>query len=88
MIARMLSSQGDNVMAAANGDEALLLAGRPDDRKINLFFTHMVMPQVDGKELATELRIGCPDVKVIFTSGNAAARLAQPGYICNISPRS
>ena len=79
MIARMLSSQGYNVMAAANGDEALRLAGRPDEQKINLLFTDVMMPRMDGKELAAELRIGRPDVKVIFTSGNAEEAVFEQG---------
>ena len=79
LIARMLSSQGYNVIAAANGDEALRLAGRPDDRKINLLFTDVVMPQMDVRELVTELRIGRPDVKVIFTSGNAEEAVFEQG---------
>ena len=79
MIARMLSGQGYNVMAAANGDEALRLAGSPDDQIINLLFTDVMMPRMDGKELATELRIGRPDVKVIFTSGNAEEAVFEQG---------
>ena len=79
MIARMLSSQGYNVMAAASADEALRLAGRPDDQKINLLSTDVVMPHMDGKELATELRIGRPDVKVLFTSGNAEEAVFEQG---------
>lgn len=79
MVAKMLSSQGYNVIEASDGDEALRLAGRPDDREINLLFTDIVMPRMGGKELATELRIGRPGVKVIFTSGNAEDAMFEQG---------
>lgn len=79
MVGKMLTSQGYNVIKAANGDEALRLAGKPDDREIDLLLTDMVMPQMGGKELATELRVGRPGVKVMFTSGYTEEAVFEHG---------
>jgi PAS domain S-box-containing protein len=79
MVGKMLTSQGYNVIEATNGDEALRLAGKPDDRVIDLLLTDMVMPQMGGKELATELRAGRPDVKVMFTSGYTEEAVFEHG---------
>ena len=79
LVARTLSREGYNVIEAANGIEALRLAGEPDSCEINLLFTDMAMPQMSGIELATELRIGRPKVKVIFASGNSEEAVLEHG---------
>ena len=78
-VARMLSRQGYQVIEAVNGNEALRLAGPPEVREINLLFTDMVMPHMGGIELATELRVGRPKVKVIFASGNSEEAVLEHG---------
>ncbi len=78
-VSRMLSRQGYRVIEAANGNEALRLAGTPEVREINLLFTDMVMPQMGGIELAAELRVGRPKVKVIFASGNSEEAVLEHG---------
>ena len=79
LVARTLSREGYNVIEAANGIEALRLAGEPDACEINLLFTDMAMPQMSGIELATELRIGRPKVKVIFASGISEEAVLEHG---------
>ena len=79
MVGRMLTSQGYNVIEASNGDEALRLAGSPDDREIDLLLTDMVMPQMGDKELPTELRVRRPGVKVMFTSGYTEEAVFEHG---------
>lgn len=76
----ILTELGFQVRSAADGVEALALLER--DAKVTLLFTDVVMPGLDGFELArraTELR---PRLKVLYTSGFPRAQV--PG---DIQPR-
>ena len=62
-----LESQG-YVVTEAGGGEAALTALKPD-RKFDLLVTDLVMPGIDGRELATRVRALRPEVGVVFISG-------------------
>jgi signal transduction histidine kinase/CheY-like chemotaxis protein len=63
----MLKDLGYGVLPARNGSEALeRLATHPD---VALLFTDVVMPEMNGRELAEEALRRRPDLKVLFTSG-------------------
>jgi two-component system, cell cycle sensor histidine kinase and response regulator CckA len=66
----LLEKQGYTVLAAASGGEALAAAAAHDGT-IELMITDLVMPGMDGKELAGRLRELRPDVRVLYTSGYA-----------------
>ncbi|HEY4415348.1 MAG TPA: PAS domain S-box protein [Verrucomicrobiae bacterium] len=67
-----LSQLGYQVLAAANGPEALLIWQKMRDN-IDLLLTDLVMPGgLGGKELAARLLEDKPDLKVIYTSGYSA----------------
>jgi two-component system cell cycle sensor histidine kinase/response regulator CckA len=68
--ARGLSSRGYTVLQAANGFEAVE-AFETYAGKIDLVVSDVVMPEMDGPTLLTELRGRDPDVKIIFVSGYA-----------------
>lgn len=40
-----------------------------NDRQVDLLFTDVVMPLMNGRELATRLRDVLPEFKVLYTSG-------------------
>jgi two-component system cell cycle sensor histidine kinase/response regulator CckA len=61
---------GYRVVEAADGPEALRVAGLPG-RQIDLLLTDVVMPEMDGCALAARLREHQPKLKVIFSSGYA-----------------
>jgi PAS domain S-box-containing protein len=63
-----LQALGYAVLAAADGAEALHLAGRHAG-PIHVLLTDVVMPGLDGKAVAERLAVTRPDTKVIFTSG-------------------
>ncbi|RLF59742.1 MAG: hypothetical protein DRN37_03560, partial [Thermoplasmata archaeon] len=65
---RMLGEYGYTVVFAGDGEEALK---RADDHKdaIHLLLTDVVMPAMDGKELAEKLQSKRPEMKVLFMSG-------------------
>jgi CheY-like chemotaxis protein len=70
MVRRVLEGQGYTVLSAANGDEALELA-RQHTADIDLVFTDVVMPGMNGSELVERLRESRPEIRVIFMSGYA-----------------
>ena len=67
LVERLLRRQGYEVLAAANAGEALLLAEQA--RRLDLLLTDVVMPMMDGRQLAARLRGEHPKLPVIFMSG-------------------
>jgi len=67
LVARVLTKQGYRVIQAKDGAEALeRLAADPD---IDLLLTDIVMPRLNGRELARRLRLSNPDLRVLLMSG-------------------
>jgi signal transduction histidine kinase len=64
----ILEGQGYTVLIAGDPQEALRLAGGFAG-SIHLLLTDVVMPQMSGRELATRLAPGRPDMKVLYMSG-------------------
>ena len=62
-----LEGQGYLVTEASGGEAALRLL--TPDRRVDLLVTDLVMPGIDGRELATRVRALRPDVGVVFISG-------------------
>ena len=68
LVARTLSAQGYEVLAAASGEEAVrLVEGR--DEPVHLVLTDVVMPGMGGRELAQHLQRIRPGIKVLYMSG-------------------
>ena len=63
-----LARCGHTVLTAKDGEEALAAATRFDD-KIDLLITDVVVPKLDGPQLAEKLTAAMPDLKVLFISG-------------------
>ncbi|MEN6632409.1 MAG: response regulator, partial [Candidatus Polarisedimenticolia bacterium] len=74
---RVLGAAGYRVRAAADADEALALAGR--EGAPALLLTDVVMPRMDGRELARRFRETAPDAKVLFMSGYTDDALLRSG---------
>ncbi len=77
---RMLSSTGYSVITAADAFEALRLIELHGPR-IRLVVTDVVMPGMNGRELADRLARVCPDLKVLFTSGYTDETIAEHGVL-------
>jgi two-component system cell cycle sensor histidine kinase/response regulator CckA len=64
----MLEKQGYTVLEAANGQDALSLEAHDPDR-IDLLLTDVIMPGMNGPELARRISGLRPGVRVLFMSG-------------------
>jgi PAS domain S-box-containing protein len=78
---RLLNQQGYKVLEAANGEEALRVVQEHIGEKIHLLLTDVVMPQMGGKELANQLKLLRPDVKVLYTSGYTDDAIVHHGVL-------
>ncbi|HEX3710628.1 MAG TPA: response regulator [Pseudolabrys sp.] len=73
--ARGLSSRGYTVLEAGNGVEAIEVL--EEHGHVDLVVSDVVMPEMDGPTLLTELRRRDPALKVIFVSGYAEEAFAK-----------
>ncbi|WP_459924581.1 ATP-binding protein [Desulfatiferula olefinivorans] len=80
MTVRMLNRLGYTVIAANTPGEALRLA-RENTGDIHLVITDVVMPEMNGRDLANNLLSLYPDVKRLFMSGYTANVIAHHGVL-------
>jgi two-component system, cell cycle sensor histidine kinase and response regulator CckA len=66
--ARALRNKGYRVIEAKSGEAALEIIERGAEQ-IDLVISDVVMPRMDGPEMAAKIREQYPDMKVIFISG-------------------
>jgi two-component system, cell cycle sensor histidine kinase and response regulator CckA len=76
----MLETLGYRVLSAASPDEALQLA-EVHAGKIHLLMTDVIMPGMNGRELAQRLLDRYPELKRLFTSGYTADVIAHRGVL-------
>jgi two-component system cell cycle sensor histidine kinase/response regulator CckA len=70
-ITRLLSARGYCVLQANDGLQAVRRA-RTYKRPIHLLLSDVVMPRMNGKDAAAEIRKSHPETKVLFISGYPA----------------
>jgi len=73
LAARILSKQGYRVLESSSGNAALQLCEEHKE-PIHLIVTDMVMPGMSGPELAGQLRVLHPELKVLYMSGYTDGR--------------
>jgi signal transduction histidine kinase/ActR/RegA family two-component response regulator len=78
-VQRNLERLGYHVIAAQDGEDALRIAESLDG--IDLLLSDVVMPGIDGAELACRLRARWSDLPVLFVTGYSADRLARTGAV-------
>ena len=77
---RQLDACGYTVLLAANGEEALALAGVRTE-PIDLLLTDVVMPKLGGGELARRLSALRPELPVLYMSGYTDGTIEQHGVL-------
>jgi CheY-like chemotaxis protein len=78
--AEILESRGYLVLAARDGAEALAVS-QAHAGLIDLMITDVVMPGMNGKQLAEELRSSRPGMRVLFISGYPEDAIAHHGVL-------
>jgi two-component system cell cycle sensor histidine kinase/response regulator CckA len=76
----MLEKQGYKVLAAGTPGEAIRIA-REAPGRIHLLCTDVVMPEMNGRDLAKTVLSLSPHVKRLFTSGYTANVIAHHGVL-------
>jgi two-component system cell cycle sensor histidine kinase/response regulator CckA len=71
LVQSVLERHGYSVLVAESGAAALDLAIR-DPRPIHVLLTDLVMPGMNGRDLASQVRTLRPPIKIVFMSGYAA----------------
>ena len=77
---RILQAAGYIVIPAARGAEAQQWCAQHDE-KIHLLLTDVVMPKMDGHQLAEELLLTRPDLRVLYMSGHTDNAIVHDGIL-------
>ena len=82
----MLLDLGYRTAWASNAMEALEMLGR-NDPHIDLMFSDVIMPGMNGVELATQVRRSYPDLPIVLTSGYSDVLAAEGTHGFNLIPK-
>jgi PAS domain S-box-containing protein len=80
MVTRMLENFGYRVLAASSPTEAIRIAREHPDR-IHVLLTDVVMPEMNGRELARTLEEVVPGIKCLFMSGYMGDVITELGML-------
>jgi len=80
LVPLMLRQEGYIVLVASDGEEALRMFQNHDGR-IDLVITDVIMPKMNGPELADSLTQLKPNLKVLFTSGYTSNIIVHHGVL-------
>ena len=75
-----LKKRGYTILLATNGEEAIRY-GEKHQGTIDLLLTDVIMPKMNGKDVATKLRLSRPEMKVIYMSGYTKNTIANRGVL-------
>jgi PAS domain S-box-containing protein len=80
VITRILTARGYSVLQARNGAEALEFAADRRER-IHILVTDVVMPGLNGRELASALGKTRADLRVLYMSGHTDQAIVHEGQL-------
>jgi CheY-like chemotaxis protein len=80
MTTTMLEMLGYTVLAAASPDEAIRLA-KDHTGKIHLLMSDVVLPEMNGRDLAAQITALYPGIRLLFMSGYTANVIAHHGVL-------
>jgi CheY-like chemotaxis protein len=81
LAATLLRRLGYAVLTAATGMEALSLSQLHPGVQVDLLITDVVMPHMDGKELADRFRAASPNTRVLFSSAYTENAISHQGVL-------
>jgi PAS domain S-box-containing protein len=81
MASTLLQRLGYTIVAAANGIEALSVLQQRNGGSVDLLFTDIVMPHLNGRELADRLLAFSPRTRILFTSAYAEQAMIHQGVL-------
>jgi CheY-like chemotaxis protein len=76
LVRTLLTSEGFRVLEARTGTEALSLVAEHDG-SIDLLLADMLLPEVSGFEVASQLKVRYPAAKVLFMTGWVEGEIVQ-----------
>ncbi|HXA95704.1 MAG TPA: response regulator [Candidatus Dormibacteraeota bacterium] len=76
----ILLGAGYRVLEAEDGEQALRVV-EEHPGPVHVLVTDVMMPGINGKELADRLGAAYPDMKIIFMSGRAAEVISDAGVL-------
>jgi CheY-like chemotaxis protein len=85
VVRRQLTERGHTVLEASDGAEALHLVRRRNGA-VDLILCDVVMPQMNGTELATRIGVEFPDIPVVLMSAFAPGGVARLGHGDTVVP--
>jgi CheY-like chemotaxis protein len=77
---KMLAQLGYATLSAASGAQALEI-GKTHHGRIDLLLTDVVMPNMNGRQLARELAGARPEMKVLYVSGYTESAAIHHGIV-------
>ncbi|MBR9989252.1 MAG: PAS domain S-box protein, partial [Gemmatimonadetes bacterium] len=77
---RILERRGYTVLTAADGSEAIAIVEQ-DDQQIDLLLTDVIMPGLNGQDVAERVRAMRPDIRVLFMSGYNEEAVLRDGVL-------
>ncbi|MGI8819820.1 MAG: ATP-binding protein [Chthoniobacterales bacterium] len=80
LVCNVLSEQGYNVLCAADGPDAIRLSSTFEGR-IHLLITDVIMPHMNGPELAERLSAVRPEMRILYVSGYSDNDIGDHGVL-------
>jgi PAS domain S-box-containing protein len=80
LVSRILKRSGYAVLEAARPNDAIELASRAE-QPIHLLITDVVMPELNGRQLADRVRALRPELEILFMSGYSDHLLERDGVL-------
>jgi CheY-like chemotaxis protein len=78
----VLEAQGCSILAAGSATEALQVCEHHPG-PIHLLLTDVVMPEMNGRELAEQIRRRLPGIKVLYMTGYTEDQMLRAGLIAH-----
>jgi DNA-binding response OmpR family regulator len=78
LVTEMLEREGYDVTSCGDPEEALSL---PGVASYDLLITDVVMPKLNGRQLATTLLERAPSLKVLYVSGYTSTAIVERGVL-------